>query len=321
MKRLRTFWLALLPWSALLAAPVSDEAMLESGRARLYLQVSGPSADAPLLLFLHGGPGSVAHLVMFQATVGRQLEMDFLVAYLHQRGVGRSAPVSASEQTLSAHVADVAAAVNYLQETYGQSKVILVGHSWGGMLAGAYAVQHRDDVARLVLISTGMDVSSLLRDSYERAVAWSLEVGHQEAITELASLDGSFDAPRDFMATLEWANQAGGIASDFDFDAFLDEQDVNIDYPGWGERQAAINRTMVEEVLNINLTTSFASLNIPVLFVSGRRDTIVTETTMRRDFENYRGEKAFVLLEDSHHLPFIDQPEELAVAIREQLYN
>jgi proline-specific peptidase len=296
--------------------PVSERVMLDVGDHEVYLEISGQSRDAPLVLFLHGGPGSVAHLAMFQVTVGRQLEQDFLVAYLHQRGTGKSSPVPDSEQTISAHIDDLVKVVDYLTERYGQDKVHLVGHSWGGMLAGHFAVSHAENIEKLILISTAVNVKSLLRDSHEAALKWAQEKDIPQAVTELTALDQSYDTVQHFGTVLGWANQAGGTAGDFDMESFLESHNINTDYPNWREQQGSINSAMMQQVLEIDLSGSFSSLDIPALFVSGALDTIVTETTMRRDHDNYRGKKSFVLLEESHHLPFIDQPDELAQAVR-----
>ena len=66
----------------------------------------------------------------------------------------------------------------------------------------------------------------------------------------------------------------------------------------------------------MDLTPAISSFDFPALFISGSLDTIVPEITMRRDYDLYSGQKTFVLLEESHHLPFIDQPDELVEAIQ-----
>jgi proline iminopeptidase len=129
--------------SVLTAAAVSDRVMLDVGGTSVYLEVLGPSKEAPVVLFLHGGPGSVAHLIMFQSTVGKRLERDFLVAYLHQRGVGKSPPVPVFEQTIAYHVKDVDLVIDYLKRTYNQKQVSLVGHSWGFHGRGASIIDIR----------------------------------------------------------------------------------------------------------------------------------------------------------------------------------
>ena len=54
------------------------------------------------------------------------------------------------------------------------------------------------------------------------------------------------------------------------------------------------------------------AFTVPALFVCGNNDAIVPCKGMRRDYEKYGGEKRFVVLDDSHHLPFLDEPETLA---------
>src|SRR5687768_11631522 len=61
---------------------------IAAGDASLYLEVRGEDRDAPLLLWLHGGPGG-AERPLFRLFAGG-LEAPFVVAYLDQRGAGRS---------------------------------------------------------------------------------------------------------------------------------------------------------------------------------------------------------------------------------------
>jgi pimeloyl-ACP methyl ester carboxylesterase len=316
MKKVILVCLFLLPANTLTAAHIDDRVSLDVGTARVFLEVSGPNKSAPLLLFLHGGPGSVAHLVMFKSTVGRQLEQNFLVAYLHQRGTGRSSAVPDSEQTISSNVKDVEYVVSYLLRRYGQGQINLVGHSWGGMLAGSYATSHPEKIQKLVLMSTAMNFRLLLEDTYQGDLEWAQRVGNDKAIAELTALDRSFDTPEHFGVVLSWADRAGGIAKDFDMDAFLSKQHVDKNFPSWKAQQQQANGALIPGMLKLNLTEPMGHLHIPVLFISGALDTIVREVTVRRDYENYHGPKTFLLLEHSHHLPFIDEPDTLAEALR-----
>jgi proline iminopeptidase len=312
--------LLMLPSSLLLAQPVSEKVMLDVGENELYLEIAGQSMDAPLLLYLHGGPGNVvAGVLPFQANVGQQLEQDFLVAYLHQRGAGKSSPVPASEQTVSAHIRDLEKVVDLLTEQYDQDRVYLLGHSWGAILAAVYADGHREDVEKLVLMSATVNVRSQFRDSREATLEWARGEEIAEAIEQLSGVDVSFETTTDTGVVGRWASQArGGIGRRFDM-GLIERFTVNIDYPNWQERTAEIGRAMIEETLEIDLHGAIASFDIPALFVSGALDTVVPETSMRRDYARYGGKKEFALLEDSHHLPFIDEPDKLVQAVREFL--
>ena len=306
----------LLFQSSSLTAAVDDRVFVDTDGGRLFLEVSGPTASAPLILFLHGGPGSVAHLVMFKSTVGRQLEAKFLVAYLHQRGVGNSSSVPDSAQTIANNIADVDRVVNYLNQKYRHKQVNIVAHSWGGMLAGSYAIAHPDKIEKLVLMNTPMNFQMLLEDTYQGDMEWARKTGNEKALGELTGLSHPFDTPGHFSVILSWADRAGGTARDWDMDAYLRSQHVDADFPNWRSQQGQVMGPLIPEMLKVNLSEPMENLHVPVLFVCGGLDTIVREVTMRRDYENYRGPKTFVLLEHSHHLPFIDEPALLADALR-----
>ena len=91
----------------------------------------------PLLLFLHGGPGS-AEIGTARAHQ-RGLEQHFLVVNWDQRGAGKSTR-SGPPPDVAQLVADTLELTTYLLERFRRRKLYLVGHSWGstlGLLAAA----------------------------------------------------------------------------------------------------------------------------------------------------------------------------------------
>lgn len=97
----------------------------------------------PGLLLLHGGPGAPGYM----APVAERLADHFRVIEPFQRKGDPSKPL-----TVARHIADLDAVI----EAYGSGdKPILVGHSWGAMLALAYAAEHPERAASIVLIGCG----------------------------------------------------------------------------------------------------------------------------------------------------------------------
>jgi pimeloyl-ACP methyl ester carboxylesterase len=95
-----------------------------------------------LVVLLHGGPGAPGYM----APVARALADSFRVLEPFQRG-------SAAEPlTVARHVADLHQLV---VSRSGGERPALVGHSWGAMLALAYAAAHPGRAAALVLIGCG----------------------------------------------------------------------------------------------------------------------------------------------------------------------
>ena len=117
----------------------------------------------PPAVVLHGGPGADHGYLLpgFDALAeGREL------VYYDQRGGGRSpverdVPVGWREQ-----VADLDA----LREAWGLDRFVLVGYSWGGLLAQLYATEHPERVERLALVSPAPSWRAA-RDEFERRFA------------------------------------------------------------------------------------------------------------------------------------------------------
>src|SRR5262245_13292601 len=118
--------------------------------ARLYLLIRGVDRTAPVLLWLHGGPGG-AERPLFRYFNGG-LEKHFVVVYWDQRGAGRSFDPEADPRrlTIAQHLADLDAVVDHLRRRLGREKIVLIGHSWGTELGLLYARDHSDKVSAFI---------------------------------------------------------------------------------------------------------------------------------------------------------------------------
>ncbi len=96
----------------------------------------------PRVIVLHGGPaaaGSVQPLAQELGACCRVLEP-------WQRETREA------KLTVASHVRDL---FDLIHTRYPNEKPALIGHSWGAMLALAYAAKHGDTVGKLILISCG----------------------------------------------------------------------------------------------------------------------------------------------------------------------
>ena len=99
--------------------------------------------------------------------------------FLEQRGTGKSRPpqLNASNMSLRLAVEDL----EVLRKHLGLERLTLAGHSWGGMLAMAYAASHADRVERLILIGfwrTNARVLRVLRGQHRRAPSFGRQRSH-----------------------------------------------------------------------------------------------------------------------------------------------
>jgi len=121
------------------------------GGARQWVTIRGQDRRNPVILYLHGGPGGTTSDVAYGFQ--RPWEDDFTVVQWDQRGFGRSA---VDGETLGGTITgaqlvdDAVALIEHIDARLGQSKVILVGQSWGTVL-GAEVAKRRPDLLHAYL--------------------------------------------------------------------------------------------------------------------------------------------------------------------------
>ena len=117
------------------------------------LAVRESRLDGEPLLLLHGGPGVPDSM---QAAIAPLLPEMRGISF-DQRGTGRSRCLD-GRYGLESYLADIEA----IREGLGIGSWHVLGHSWGGLLAQAYAAGHGDRVRSLVLSSSSLGVGHRL---------------------------------------------------------------------------------------------------------------------------------------------------------------
>lgn len=113
---------------------------------RLHIVEMG-AADAPPVLLLHGASGNLADM---HFALGERLAQRYRVILVDRPGHGWSdRPGGAADALPSAQAALIHQALVKL----GIKNPIVVGHSWSGALATAYALAYPDKVRGLVLLA------------------------------------------------------------------------------------------------------------------------------------------------------------------------
>ena len=114
-----------------------------------WVTIRGDSSK-PAILFIHGGPGS--SLSPYADGIYSKWERDFILVQWDQRGsartYGRNAPEELSPAFLKSNpltvkqmTSDGIELAKYLIEHLGKQKIILIGTSWGTVLATKMAIE------------------------------------------------------------------------------------------------------------------------------------------------------------------------------------
>ena len=127
--------------------------------ADLYLEQVGPQ-EAPVVLYLHGGPGYGSF--SFRDLMGDELGA-FRMLYADQRGGGRSYAGGPFD------VGDLADDVATLLRATRLERATLLAHGFGALVAVRAAVRHADRIERLVLVNPWFSMPLLARTMQRRA--------------------------------------------------------------------------------------------------------------------------------------------------------
>lgn len=107
--------------------------------------------NKPIIIDLHGGPGGNSG---FNHEFYRNyLEDDYLIAYLDQRGCGKSDSIkNTALLNMEQYIQDLDVVVDTLKNRYN-SKIILLGSSWGGTYGLLYLITHQDKISSFACAS------------------------------------------------------------------------------------------------------------------------------------------------------------------------
>ena len=149
--------------------PAPLDGYLPVENARLYYREIGQGQ--PIIL-LHGGP-DFDHTYLLPDM--DRLSDSFRLIYYDQRGRGKSvANVQPEDVSLESEMQDLESVRDYFR----LESAVVLGHSFGGLLAMEYAIRHPDRVSHLILMNTApasYEDWMLLRQDRRRTTTGDLE--------------------------------------------------------------------------------------------------------------------------------------------------
>jgi proline iminopeptidase len=247
-----------------------------------YFAYGQPSAATPVIV-VNGGPG-LSHIYMMQNDVWPRLAKTRRIVLYDQRGTGKSTRLtSGASQEIDAQIADLES----IRTKFDFPKFDLVGDSYGGFLAMAYAAAHPEHVDKLIL-----------SDSAAPAMKNIVRVLPQ-VFPDMGRSDDPQEQLRNHFRMLFYSEEKR--------DAYLAGA-PDLGYaPQVG---AAVSRA----ISTVDLTPQLAKFAFPTMVITGRYDMNVAPLTAWNICKAIPGAK-FVVFAKSGHLPSYEEPDKYAQVV------
>ena len=151
---------------------INESMYVDINGSKQWISIYGQNRDNPVLLYLHGGPGSATSLYDYAFT--RKWADVYTVVTWDQRGCGKSYDQSHPE-TIPADIMmqDGKAMTEFLRDYLHVEKITLLGHSWGSYFGANLALAHPDYYDAFIGTGQFIDEQENEHRLYEAALAWS----------------------------------------------------------------------------------------------------------------------------------------------------
>jgi len=295
---------------------ISELIPIEIGGMDQWILIRGEERSNPILLWLHGGPGS-AQMPVHRA-YNKDLEKEYVVVHWDQRGAGKSNHDGFSEETmtLDRFIEDVHELTKYLKERFDRQKIFLLGHSWGTQLGILTVQRYPDDYHAYISVSQVVHPQRADEISYEWLKQQVDENGSNQEKRKFEELSAPPFEEHDRYVTFAKMKDSFGGGMDVGMGRLVwismkTEEYTVSDHIKWFRGANRGSGPMWEELRDFDLFSDVSSLEIPVWFIVGEDDYNTPAELIEeyyRFVEAPEG-KALMLMEETAHTPFMGDPE------------
>ncbi|GMO56373.1 MAG: alpha/beta fold hydrolase [Treponemataceae bacterium] len=253
----------------------------------------------PVCFVLHGGPGcdhsSYVPCIESLADVMQLVYIDF-------RGCGRSDAADTATYTMAHNIEDIEALRNYL----GIEKIVIFGHSYGGMTALGYALKYGKNLDALIVLCTAASYRFI-----EKAKETLAQIGTSEQIAAAKKYLWNGDFPdnktysaffRDF-ASLYAVKPRNAEA----FENALLREIVSFQ---------ALNMGFRTDLSTFDFTKQLHTIRCPALVIGAEKDWI-TASEFSEEIAAALPNCTKIIFPDCGHAVFNDRPADVLRAITE----
>jgi proline iminopeptidase len=276
---------------------------------RLWYRSEGKGS--PLIL-IPGGPGA-SHTYLWPQF--SSLTKEFRVIYFDPYGRGQSDWADdPSEYTFMRDVDEIEG----LRLALGLEKVNLYGHSYGAMVAQAYALKYPDSMSHLILASPFHSAEMWQKGNNDM---WNSELQNQapEVWNRLQEMrrGGHLSCEEEYQSVQDEAPMTSSYYYDVSNAGKAGDLDINLEvYCQLAGADADI--TLGGDLASLDFRTRLKDIKAPTLIIAGRWDHIAIPRFVVQ-YKDLMPAARLEIFEKSGHLQFVEEPEKHTAIVSEFL--
>ena len=282
-----------------------EEGFVDAHGVLIYYMIVGRGAP---LLVVHGGPGaSHDYFLPYLLPLARSNRLIFI----DERGSGRSEKLEdPSQYTVENMVEDVES----VRQALGLGKIGLLGHSYGGVLAQAYAFKYQRNLTHLILGGTFSSTAEMNKVLANEKHHMTLETLSKLEALEQAGLFGKGKPWETGRYPEEYAQLAWGDGyfpylyqhrPDPNYDPLSGNTTTSWDLyrEMWGSHGEFV---IDGNLKSVEYADRLPSIRVPTLIICGDHDE--SDPSLSRYMHEKIAGSLLVVVPQAGHLAFVDQP-------------
>ena len=303
------------------------------GNVEQFLIIRGADITKPVMLFLHGGPGSPE--MVFMRNTNMAIENDFVMVYWEQRGAGKSysKQIPVESMNIEQFISDTKELSEMLAKRFKQEKIYVMGHSWGSLLGILTAHRYPELYHAYVGIGQVCHQYKGERISMEWVKEQADKHNDKDAIEALAAMNfpdslANSDVWLDFLSVeRNYVMQfGGGVTHEMRNMWPIIKMILNAKEYTFGEKMNYMPASIFSikqlwtEVIDKNLFHEIDSMQVPVYIFQGAHDYQTPSSLAKEFYDQLKApQKEFFTFENSAHSPMMEEAARFNRIVREKI--
>ncbi|MDE6505160.1 MAG: alpha/beta hydrolase [Clostridia bacterium] len=309
------------------ACEVSELAEVSLGGYPQKILIEGYKKDLPVVIFLHGGPGSPVPFSVGCRGLFPEWSQKAVMVFWDQLGCGINNFKIGESFTAESFTEMTCSLINYVKERFPQNKIYLFGVSWGSVLALRAAVRMQEKLDGVFVY--GQVLKNLFFNEEVASAFASAPISAQTAVQKILA-DGAGCEYAILNKNLKALNKLLRKHTNAYFNknarpvpvgkiimGMLTSPDYSFkDFKAVAKNGYRFNQSLWRELLNIDLTPLLSEVKIKYLLIQGDTDIVTSTETAVRAVENCNNPNVTVkTVKNSGHMPSAEAMEECFKAL------